>query len=334
MKVLMIIFVGLVIFLAGCVKENPTELKFKNDIVTIDNYFVSNVAPYEKGETSIQFDIHNNGDRKIPYLEVEFFDIPGFEIVSNSLKCEPEPISRVSGSKCIFAENDVDKNALEPLDARSITIQLNSTENISSPTPHTISFAVRYIYFGSGQASIPVIDGVTRKQPLTKFRLSDPSVGPIVSDIDPSIEREVVVGDKTIKENWAIGGANPLPFSAKFKFKHIGTIEKVKDVNISQYNVRFGISGLDVSDSCGDFKAFGPGAITDKFEIDGVTYQFPAKGTSYFSTKHVLVPFDILSCTFKPNINQPEYSASISVFFTYKYEFIKSQDFVVQPLPK
>ncbi|MEK6909852.1 MAG: hypothetical protein AABW61_02115, partial [Candidatus Aenigmatarchaeota archaeon] len=77
---LAVILVGLIVFLAGCVKDKPKEVQFKNDVVTIENYFVNNLAPYEKGETNIQFEVHNNGGQKIPYLEIDFFDIPGFDV--------------------------------------------------------------------------------------------------------------------------------------------------------------------------------------------------------------------------------------------------------------
>ncbi len=347
---------GLIIFFAGCIKEKTSDAIFKNDIVTVENYFVSNKAPYEKSNTNIEFEIHNNGDQKIPYLEVEFFDLPGFAIDESvkGLDCN-EPIGErakdAAGKllpKCIFTDN----NALEILDARSIALQLKSTEDVDSPTPHTVSFAVRYVYFGSRDVSIPVIDGQTRKQPLTKFRQSDPSVGPIVLDMDPSIEREIAVGDKTIKENWAIGGSNPLPFLAKFKFKHVGTIkEKIKDVNILATSVRLNVLGLK-TEECTDFcQKDDPTCTTtirnlklDPIELVDYNRYYVDIGKSYFdqpfnaptnniSTRSALVPFDTLLCTFRPTLNQPEYSATISAFFAYKYEFIKSQEFVVQPLP-
>ena len=348
----LIIFLGLTVFVAGCAEEKPAELKFKNDVVTIENYFVSNVAPYEKGETNIQFELHSNGDRQIPYLEIEFFDIPGFEIFG-SIQC---PIGRAEGtSKCVY---DVNK-ALEPLDVRSITIQLKSNEDVTSPTPHTVSFAVRYTYFGSRDVSIPVIDGETRKQPLTKLRQSGPSTGSVALDMDPSIEREIIVGDKTIKEYWAVGGSSPLPFLTKFKFRHVGSLpEKVKDVNITLSSLRLKNIGLSQEGRCDfcniatsgcknqfnqintDIGSLGNVLDADKtrfYKISPPHVVFHLKNSptdyNFYSSKSIAVPFDTLICTFKPNIRQPEYSASISAFFAYKYEFIKRQDFVVQPLP-
>ncbi len=431
MKLLLIIFVGLTILFAGCVEENPTEAKFKNDVVTIENYFVSNVAPYEKGETSIQFEIHNNGYQTIPYLEVDFFDVPGFTVTN--LECqvfgEDKNFYRITKNHfldTLFVEANklrpyIDRNyfdniasdtnfvdqekldtllpdvvttdminvilktrfldifesertklleelysklqpipkctfrGIETLDVRSISLQLNSIEEISSPTPHTVGFAVRYTYFGSRDVGIPVIDGETRKQPLTKLRQSDPSVGPVALDIDPSIEREIIVADKTIKEHWAIGGRNPLPFLTKLKFEHIGSLsEKVKDVNITLTSLRLSLNGLNKEGTC-DFCNITTQDCRDNLKVSNLgqslydnrklfykvsptadLFQLEKTPANYslYSTKSASVPFDTLVCTFRPTSNQPEYSASISAFFAYKYEFIKSQDFVVQPLPE
>ncbi len=177
-------------------------------------------------------------------------------------------------------------------------------------------------------------------------------------DIDPSIEREIIAGDKTIKENWATGGKNPLPFLTKFKFKHVGSIEKIKEVNITLSSVRLKPLGLSQEGTCDfcnitkleceknlnrivpflgndlqaqrnlSFKVL-PVESPILFALDSAPIDY-----DFYSNKSASVPFDTLICTFKPNINQPEYSASISAFFAYKYEFIKSQDFVIQPLPE
>lgn len=351
---LSLFLLGLAVFIAGCAQGPQNEVQFKNDVVTIENYFVSNVAPYENGNVNIEFEIHNNGDQKIPYLEVEFFDLPGFVIddgAGKGLDCN-EPIGERIASKCIFTAG----NALEPLDARGITVKLKSTEDVSSPTPHAVSFAVVYTYTGSRDVSIPVIDGQTRKQPLAKFRQNDPSVGPVVLDVDPSIEREILAGDTTIRERWAIGGKNPLPFLAKFKFDNVGTVPKVKDVNITLTSLRLKLSGLGQEELC-DFCDITKSDCKDNFNkiktglgdsLQGERKYFYGIAPSQdflrldispidynlYSTKSVHVPFDTLICAFKPSIiDQPEYSAGISAFFAYKYEFIKSQNFVIQPLP-
>ncbi|MBI2542803.1 MAG: hypothetical protein HYW24_01315 [Candidatus Aenigmarchaeota archaeon] len=336
MRIWTIALLSLFVLVAGCIDGNHTIVN-KNDVVTIENYFVTDPAPFTSTSskpvrTNIQFDVFNNGDQKIPYLEVDFFDLSGF--TSDSINCGS--FAEKDGNKCIFTG---ERNSLLPLDSRSITMSLITPKNIESPTPYTVSFAVRYVYHGFRQVNIPIIDGVTKKEPTTQFKQSEPSVGPVVLDIEPSIERTIQVDDQTVKQYWGIGGDNPLPFFTKFKFSHIGTVEgRIKDVNITRTNVRFGVSGLQTaSDSiCSDFKGYDPaeiGSNPSEFNIDGIKFSIPEQ-MSQFSTKHVLVPFDTLFCTFLADQKTPEYAATISAYFAYKYEFIKSQEFAVQPLPK
>ncbi len=332
----LLLFLAIVIFLAGCTTP-PSDPTLKNDVIAIENYFVSSVSPYENTPVILQFDIVNNGDQSTPYSEVEFFDVPGFSI--NSLKCEPSHVSRSGvNNKCFF-----DGNAfLEPLDRRTITVGLTPNEQISSPTPHTVSIAVRYVYFGSRDVSIPVIDGQTRTKPLSSFRENEPSVGPVVLNIDPSLERSVQVGDKTIHENWAVGGSTPLPFLVRFEFKHIGSLkERILDINVS--DLRLDLGGLSAEGIC-DFcipsegcnhpiEFYVPDLSAGYFQNINVLKDM-LDDYDHFSKKSVRIPTESLICTFKPVPSpQPEYSATISAMFAYKYEIIKTQDFVIQPLP-
>ncbi len=367
MRIAAVFLLGVVIFFAGCAQQE-TEPAVKNDIVTIENFFVSDVTPYEKGKVSMQFVIKNNGDETLPWLEVEFFDTPGFDI--SSLKCEPLGTPSGDKRKCVFGE----ENELEPFDSRDITIEMTSNKDVSSPTPHTTSIAIRYVYFGSRDVAVPVIDGETRKQPLTKLKQSEPSPGPISLDINPSIEREVVVDDKIVRDNWAVGGDSPLPFLTKFKFAHLGTLAKVKDVNITLASLRLKVNGLDqegvcdfcdiTQDACkNEFNKIKTGSDADKesfgtdelgkilspsesrkssnifYGISPAHLTFNLKeapdGYIIYSTKSVLVPFGTLVCTFRPESKPlPEYSASISTFFAYKYEFIKKHNCVNQTKPE
>ena len=311
--------------------------KYKNDVVTIENYFVSDKAPYtstssNEVKTTIQFEVRNNGDQAIPYLEIDFFDLSGFSIARDGekIKLNCGNLGHQTGNKCVYSG----ANAIDSLDGRDVSIILRSPEGIQSPTPYTISFGIRYLYSGSRDFNIPVIDGTTKKQPSAQLRQSQASIGPVVLEIEPAIERTIKVGDETIKQYWGISGDNAFPFVTKFRFNHIGTVQgRIKDINITEGNVSLKLSGLDVFGACD----FDKGA-TNSFSINipgGSKYEVPnTQGYNFISKKPVAIPFNNLICTFIPNQKLAEYTATISVAFAYQYEYIMAQNFVVQPSPK
>ncbi len=358
-----LLLLALVVFLAGCTTQKEAELS--DNVVTIENYFVNPVAPYERNPVTMQFDVKNNGDQTIPYLEVDFFDLPGFRIIDKTdIKTvtehdkTKETVSTLieTGLDCgIGARKGIESKCVftnfEPFEVSTISIKLISTYDVSSPTPQTASFAVRYVYLGSREISVPVIDDSTRKQPLTKSRESPASVGPVVLDIEPSLDRQISADGKSATEWWAVGGKNPLPFIVKFKFDHIGSIkEKVTDINISVGSFRLHVNGLDAQQPCNDFCFKSEGGclanIDSSDRLATFTGTYVANlGPKYYkynpdisngelySTKSPRMSTDVFICTFKPNKQNPEYSATIEGNFVYKYEYIKKQDFVIQPLP-
>lgn len=272
-------------------------IEYKNDVITLEDYRVTDKSPYENGITTIEFDVKNNGDKTIPYVEVYFFDSGGFKF--EELKCEAVNSEKLGNEKCIF------KN-LEPLDTRSVLLTLRAPSAKKLIVERTVSFSVKYDISGSRDALIPIIDGTTKKKPSSKFSQSTPSYGPISLNIEPKLEREIVVGDKTVKEYWGVYGRT---FETEFKFTHVGSEQKIVAVNISKGNVSFKLSGLDVSENC-DFNK-----VQDY----------------WYSKKWIVVPYDTLFCNFNPTENLPEYTAVISVEFNYTYEFLRDETFIVQP---
>lgn len=356
----LIIFIGLVIFLAGCVKEKPKEVQFKNDLITVEDLVVSDISPYEKGDVTIEFDIKNNGDRLVFGAMINLFDIPGFTLtgldcqltgkaanlynsqISPQLKQIPDniktklgrlgltenQIQSLQGLKlpiCIFLD-------MEPLDSRHMSAKLKAL-NVDSPTPYKISFSVTYFCpfeeltgtellerktcMGSGQAIIPIVDGVIKKEPSFKFSQSDPGFGPIVIDIQPTLERTKVVGDKTIKEYWGTIGQT---FTTKFVFKHVGKVEgKIKPPNIEKEKLKL----QELFDLTVDVKG-----------CEDFIPQTSTSGTPpLHSQKTINETFNTLVCSFT-SISSPgeiEFTATIKIWYEYSYEFIRSVDFVVQP---
>lgn len=290
---LVIISVGVIVFLAGCAKLEPTEVLFRDDAVTIENLIVDTVAPYSETAVNIEFDVQSNADRIVPKITVNFFDMPGF--TPKSLDCKTG-VKLKPPWKCEYTQ-------LESLDSSHISIKLEAVK-VESPTPFTVSFSVNYTYDGKREALIPVIDPLIRKEPLFKFSQSEPTVGPILFEIQPLLDREKIVNDKIIKEYWAIKGNE---FITKFVLKDVGTIKNVLPVNIPPGNVEFSLTNLEVGSRCEDFDA------NDR------------------STRYVNKSFDTLICSFIPAAGQAEFTGIIRLSYNYNYEFIRSVNFVVQP---
>lgn len=343
-----LILVGLV-FLSGCAKEKTTEIQFKNDVITIENYVVDNVAPYVSNEVSISFDIKNNGDKPVKLVTVNFFDIPGFDLILptgeesknniGSLDCRKfgETIQDSDDERsCTFGGADP-LDVIDPLDTRSIRFTLKST-SVSSPTPFTVSFSITYRYASIKQigtnpylfsaertAIIPIIDPDFKKEPSSKFSQSEPTIGPIVFDIIPSLEREKIVDSKTIKEYW---GVVDIPFQTKFVMKKIVSEGMMKDIPPRNQFV-----------DCQDPKET-PGCINVQLinlkpdESGRCNFYFNPtenKGTAKITVNE---KNDTLVCIFEP-LQQSgftsEFTSSITIQYNYDYEIIKKQNFVIYP---
>lgn len=293
---LVVISVGLIVFLAGCAKEKPTEVQFKNDVITIENLVVENLAPYSGTTTSIEFDIQNNGDKRVKELILNFFDLPGF--VPESLDCGV--VTTRQGGTCEFRGTE----SLESLESRHVAITLKA-DRVESPTPFKISFSISYAYSGSREAVIPIVDGQVKKEPSFKFSQSEPSVGPIIFDIQPLLEREKKIDNVQIKEYWGVKDRN---FVTKFVLRDVGKVEGViKSINIPPGNVEFKeLINLN-RNSCEHFDGSGKSKIS------------------------VNKTFNTLICLFTPKGTQIEFTSIIKLNFIYNYEFIRSVNFVVQP---
>lgn len=349
MKIWLVIISISLVFIAGCATQKPTEVQFKNDVITIENYVVDNVAPYVGQDVSISFDIKNNGDKPVKWVTVNFFDTPGFEVVvldclefGQKINNKPPDVADekgyISERSCGFGDREAVSTTLDvidPLDTRSVKLILKTPTNINSPTPFTVSFSVAYrygsilqqnTYFYSGERSaiIPIIDPNFKKEPSSKFSQSDSTKGPIVFDIMPSLEREKIVDDKTIKEYWGVVGTS---FQTKFVMKKIVSEGTLKDIlpptrefsdckSKSGNCINIQLTNLEIGDGICNFVH----PQTDK--------------TKGMADKIVNEKNNTLICSFKP-ITQggfaPEFTSSITIQYNYEYEIVRKQNFVVYP---
>lgn len=380
---IVVISISLMIFLSGCAKQKPVEVQFKNDVITIENYVISNVAPYSTKDDNkpekvdISFDIKNNGDKPVKWVKINFFDIPGFEIIPSCPdghqkstdteicictggNCELRSTTKSAGSlecskfgelirdsederSCTFGDPNAGPTTLDvidSLDTRSVKFTVKTPKGITSPTPFTISFSVTYrygsvqqaAYFYSGErtAIIPVIDPNFKKEPSSKFSQSDPTTGPMVFDIAPSLEREKVVDGKTIKEYWGIVGRS---FQTKFVMKKVvseGTLKDILNPN------------PPIGPPIADCRTITGGCISVQLinlkidETAGTCNFIPTIATKDKGIAKITVneKNNTLVCSFTPNPQggfASEFTGTITIQYNYDYEIVRKQNFVVQP---
>jgi len=326
----LILLLVLIVALSGCVNQGGVVLQYKNDIITVEDYSVSSLNPYVGSMTTLDFIIKNNGDKKVEWAEVIFFDRPGFNV--NELFCEgTKELKFGSGTACEsdsdcpvntneFCDLSVKKcykgclfTDIESLDFRAVSLTLNA----NSPGTYAISYSVKYEYSGFRKADIPVIDGITRKEPIAKFSQSTPTYGPVVMDFEPPVGRQRKEDDKVIKEYWIVGDR---PFEVKMNFKHVGSssVGTIQPVNISKGNVK-----LDLRRSL----------IIGVHDTTKLPCDFYEENNFLFSKKDVLVPEKLL-CNFQSTpLEGPETMATIWAEFSYTYKYIKTENFNVKPLP-
>jgi len=315
-------------------------IKCKSDIITVEGSTISNSNPYSGSTTTLTFLIKNNGDRVLDDVEINFFNVPGFNV--SELRCE---INEMFGSKrscnsnadcqsgeqigefCDLTAKKCYKGCLykeiDPTDTRETSLVLQ-VPPVNSPTPLAISYYIRYNYSGYRTANIPIIDGVYRTRPFSQFSQSTPGCSPVVLEFESRVGSERREDSKIIKEYWSRVNE---PFEVKMNFKHVGSslLGIIQPVNLTAGSVK-----LDLNNSL--IKASGPCNFCDITESD-----CPVKKDSnyLFSKKNVLVPGTLI-CNFENSsfFQEPEMTAVINAEFNYIYQFTRTERFTVQPLPK
>ncbi|MBI2547586.1 MAG: hypothetical protein HYW23_04035 [Candidatus Aenigmarchaeota archaeon] len=296
----------LIVFISGC-SQQAGQIQYKNDAITIENFIIDNRAPYAGTYTSMEFDVQNNADVTVKKVIVNFFDLPGFTVAN--LDCGL-PTYRVNKDNAYICQFD----KIDQLDSRHIAIKLKSTQ-VKSPTPFTASILVNYDHNGNREAIIPVIDSAIKREPSFKFSQSTPNYGPVVFDIQPLIEREVKVGNQVVKQYWGVNGNE---FVTKFVMNEIGTVNDKPPLNVPGKNVIFSTVNLEPT-NCPSF---------DTNPADTPSVQGKYTGTSKFPVNKT---FNTLVCTFKPTSAQTEFTSILSVKYSYTYQFIRRENFVIQP---
>jgi hypothetical protein len=164
--------------LSGCLSNQgaPKGPSYSNDIVTIEDYYVSNLNPYAGSQVEVDFLLQNNGELPVSHLTLEVNAPAGWQITS--LACQgitsPEITSEKDSGKCEYKYTNINE-AIQPFDVRSVSMSFKTPSNILKPTPFVLSYSVSYDYTGYRKADLPVVDGVTLRKATSSYSESSPS---------------------------------------------------------------------------------------------------------------------------------------------------------------
>ncbi len=312
----------LVVVLSGCIEQDTELIHYSDDIITIEDYYVSNKNPYPNSPVVIEFVVQNNGEEKVPRVEVGFPNYPGFDPTSFELVCEgAEAIDKDNDSNgvkevCLFDENS-EYGEIEPQDSRRILLTLNTIDsNPISPKTYTIYYYVEYEYSGFRKFDVPVIDNTLKDNPSSEYSQSSATYGPIKLEFALPSRGEKVVDGKTVKEYW---GTKGIPFTVKMSFEDVGSssIGSVRDTVIEAGGIN-----LDLRDSL---------SIATDSKGNILNCDFIEDNGKLYSDEKLEVP-DTMDCIFIPtDFSDPETTASIWAEYGYKYHYELSEQFELQP---
>jgi len=308
--------------LSGCVGQEKTGgPQYKNDVITIEDYYVSNLKPYAGSEATMEFLVQNNGENPMGRVKVDFFSLSGLTIVE--LKCsgtDPEYSASRQSAGCTFDSTNA-AGAIEPFDVRKVTMRLKMPDlELKTPKEFTVSYYVEYDYAGFRVANVPIVDGETVTKASTSFSQSTSSYGPIRLDFELPVRGEHKENGQTVKEYWGVKGQ---PFEIKMKFTNVAT-SKLKDASPL---LKAGKVRLDVKEMLNPMAGTGCGLC-----IGGAS-GCPGTNPKYaYPLKDVKVPAEV-SCDFKPlGFETPEAMATMSADFSYTYRYVLSEKLSMQPL--
>ena len=303
-KIPLFLLIASIVILSGCTSNTNTNKPFQysNNVVTTENYLVTTTNPYPGTTTSISFNVKNNGDKPVE-TKVDFFNVPG------------------SGWSLQLFCNDVKQNDgvlecnqdLAQFESKPVKLVLTvPTQNIQSPVPFTIAYSIGYEWNGTRSASIPIIDGITKAIPVSKFSQSVQTYGPIAVEFGAPVGRTYKVNNQVITERW---GYADRPFEITMDFKHVGNPSgDLQPLIIKPGSIKMTLNNMKLADDP-IYCAF------DKADLTNI--------------KKVDVPSQV-SCNMVQDTatNSPEVTGIVSIDYNYNYTFTKSETIIVQPNPQ
>ena len=284
--------------LSGCLNsQTVTGPKYSNDVVSIEDYYVSNLKPYAGSQVQVDFTLQNNGDNPVDSITLDVNPASGMPVVS--LLCQGTVSSEKDGvNSCVFG-------VLESNDIRSVSITLEAPP-ATKPTSFPVSYSVMYVYTAYRTASLPVVDGTTLRKATSAYSQSTPSYSPIRMDFQVPPRAQHKEGDTIVNEYWGVKGE---PFEVSFSFTDVSS-GKYKTINptVPARGIVLGMEGLQRADLPCDF---------DTNLVSSVDVKVPGK----------------LRCSFvSTDFAEPEIFATLSASYTFNYAYAKTDTFNVQPL--
>jgi len=297
---ILLLIVGLVVlflfFSPQLFRSGPTPpaIVYKNDIISLENFGISNLRPIKGGKLTISFDLLNNGDKTVDNIEIDFTGTTNQGNIDIK-ECESTtPDNRKK--KCKFTD-------LLSLDTRRFVAEYTAPDPFSA----TIAVKATYPYKGSREALVPIIDDKTVKTPPKQFVQSQPSFGPFAVDIIPPTK------------GWAIANQ---PFELIFKLRFVGStaigipVDPLNQLKLEKGKFKVTLEGLKVVNCISQLAGkAGDTIITNDKEIV-VNREYSCNlqaidATGQFGYKLGIVEVD----------------------FSYTYGFVRSQAITVRPTP-
>jgi hypothetical protein len=292
----------------------PVEpIRYKNDIITLENFEVSNLRPAKGSIVAVSFDVANNGDKEVEDVQIDFSGTTigsGDDVtIVEHEGCTPlteEKRRRIKGIPIPFTSEVAKKfcffDKIDSLDSRKVTVNYRVVDDGT----RNIVAKVTYWHTGTREALIPIIDDKTVKVPKSKFSQSQPSFGPFVVDIIPPTK------------GWAIGIQ---PFELVFKLRFVGSTavgtptEPLDKLKLKKGGFMVILQGLKVV-SCPQLTKKSDTEIKND-NIDMVV------------NKEYSCNFQAIGATgtfgYKLGI--------VKIGFTYDYGFVRSQTITIRPVP-
>ncbi len=295
------VFVSLlliVVLLSGCT-DGPVTGSCSDTGLDIVNY---NVYPLEKlyqgNMVTITFWLENKGSSDATDVVVNFFDTPGFELVS--LECEG---GETHGNRCEIDEISTDIMSGKCLgELKGVKVSLRAT----SEGKNTVSFSVNYRYHGNSKLLFNVWEKESQNQHGSKQHIS--TNGPVKVNIDSEFLLKKIVDDatETVTE-WVEEGQK---FTLNIDAQNVGKYGKgVIEIEPKDFEVKLSY-----------IKPIGDGNCD------------LTKGSSHKLKNSIEVPMKKpLTCDMEvEDIGQEWVLGGIEVNYNYDYEFIKQQEFNIE----
>lgn len=297
MRKIFLICIVAVFLLSGCDEPVGTPVGCTGKGIEILDYNVNPLNLYPGDIATVVFWIQNRGSVDANNVQVDFFDLQGFEILR--MDCEGKDCNNIGQLKSSSNCNG---------ERKKVEVQLKAPENTGQKT---ISFSVDYDYSGVSKTLFNIWD--TNVESQFGKRQNIASGGPINVEIKPDFFLRRVTGDKQetitewIQEDQRFMMQIDVKESLRPDYKTSGGTIKKENFKVSFVGVK---PDPNFSERC-NLTASG-GYYIPKNDID--------------LSKRESIKCNMIA----DQINQDYMSGKIEVSYSYRYKLIKQQQFQVQ----